>query len=234
MRTVMMNSRNVAIGALASMLLTPALVSAQDADKKPNILLVVDTSGSMEYETGRDTYPTCYPAEPDPTQHTKSRWIEVLEVLTGSINNYACAAVDRSSSNFIEEFSMADTAIPPPDANYRNPYHRPLSNSCAITANRGASGTLTNAFDWAPPLQTQYPVNPALPLASCATAFSQVGDGFVDIYNDLARFGLLTFDPLPDPGTGHSGASFYTPQDASGVPGTWSDDGSGSPAQGKP
>src|SRR5690606_9497682 len=77
-------------------------------------------------------------------------------------------------------------------------------------------------------------VNPALPLAPCTTAFSQVGDGFIDIYNDLARFGLMTFDPLPDPGTGHSGASFYTPEYGNGVTGTWSYYGSGSPAQGKP
>lgn len=228
-------ARSIALRALVLGLFTSNFAASQDpssfAAKKPNILFVVDTSGSMEYETGADTYPRCYPAESNPAQHTKSRWIEVLEVLTGTIQNYSCAAVDRSSANFIDEFSMFD-GTDPPDARYRNPYHRPLSNGCAITAERSAAASLSNAFDWAPPVQTPYPVNPTLPLAACGTPFSQAPDGFIDTNNDLARFGLMTFDPLPDEQTGHGAGPAYTPQYASGVEGTWSY--FGSPAKGKP
>lgn len=228
-------ARTIALRSLALGLFTSSFAASQDptsaSSKKPNILFVVDTSGSMEYETGADTYPKCYPAESNPAQHTKSRWIEVLEVLTGTIQNYSCAAEDRSSSNFVAEFSMFD-GTDPPDAQYRNPYHRPLSNGCAITAERSAAASLSNAFDWAPPVQTPYPVNPTPPLATCGTPFGQDPDGFIDTNNDLARFGLMTFDPLPDEQRGHGASPSYTPQYAGGVEGTWSY--YGSVAQGRP
>lgn len=218
-------AKRVSRRVLAIGLLSAGFAAAQDptavSSKKPNILFVIDTSGSMEYVTGSDSYPSCYPDQPNPALHTKSRWIEVLEVLTGKIQNYACAAEDRDSSNFIDEFSMFD-GTEPPDAKYRNPYHRPLSNGCAITAERSAAASLTNAFEWAPPVQTPYPVNPTLPLTACVTPFVQDPDGFIDTNNDLARFGLMTFDPLPDAQRGYSGAPSYTPQYGAGVEGTWS------------
>lgn len=196
-------------------------------DKKPNVLLIVDTSGSMEYKTGSDTYPTCNPGNTLATNE-RSRWIEVLEVLTGTIDGYSCDKLDRSTSNFISEFKMQGGASPP-DANYRNPYHRPLSFGCAITPDRNT--VLTNAFDWAAPLERVNPVNLTSPVAC---NFQQQGNGFIDTYNDQARFGLMTYDPLPDGGTGHAGSPGYEPNYPQGVDGTWSYFGSGSPAQGKP
>lgn len=204
--------------------------------KKPNILLIVDTSGSMEYKTGSDEYPTCAPLNPnDPLDLTppneKSRWIQVLEVLTGTIENYSCDQMNRNSPEFIAEFSMPGGGPPPPDANYRNPYHRPLSYGCAITPDR--STTLSNAFDWAAPLEADYPVNPSS-LVACSPNFQQEGNGFIDIYNDQARFGLGTYDSLPEPDLGYSGAPDYTPAYPAGVRGAWSYYGTGSPAEGKP
>jgi type IV pilus assembly protein PilY1 len=216
----------------------PAQGWAQLIEKKPNILFVIDTSGSMEYETGADTFPTCYPAEADPTQHTKSRWIEVLEVLTGTIDNYACAAEDRSTTAFLDEYAMPGTSVDPPDAFYRNPYHRPLSSSCAVTPFKDPPVSLLNAFEWDPPTEAPWPVSTTLP-GSCVTSFSQAANGFIDTYTDVARFGLMTFDPLPDGDEGHSGASTYSPQYTGGVQGAWSYYVSGAagetrPAEGKP
>src|SRR4051812_41347945 len=104
--------------------------SAQAADQDspaPNVLLLVDSSGSMEFKTD-GTFPTCKPG--DETVNEKSRWIELVEVLTGKFQNYSCWAQDRSSTAFRSEFSLGGVA--PYDFGYVNPYHRALSKSCLV------------------------------------------------------------------------------------------------------
>src|SRR5471030_3268636 len=71
----------------------------------PNVLLLVDTSGSMEYMTTSNTFPVCrYDANgliaSPPLQSDKSRWTDLVEVLTGSIVNYDCQTIDRGSLAF--------------------------------------------------------------------------------------------------------------------------------------
>ncbi len=92
----------------------------------PNVMLLVDSSGSMEYKSSDATFPACDPNGNTPSE--KSRWLELVEVLTGSIQDYRCETVDRNSTAFKNEYSLAGTL--PPDANYSNPYHRPLSGTC--------------------------------------------------------------------------------------------------------
>src|SRR5262245_62383240 len=98
-----------AVGVFAS--LAPALSWAQDAEvepKPPNVLLLVDTSGSMEYmvgvdnATGKPAYPTCAPTGTS----TRSRWIDLLEVLGGTISDYHCQQIDRSTTQFKNEYSL--------------------------------------------------------------------------------------------------------------------------------
>ncbi len=224
----MKHSAKTALASLATGLFLSSLVGAQDPtvveDKKPNILLIVDSSGSMEYKTGENTYPVCsstyapkLPNETDTTLHTKSRWIDVLEVLTGPIDAYSCAAEDRDASKFIAEFEMPDNTDPP-DTNFRNPYHRPLSGGCAVTPDRATS--LINAYDWAPPRRAPWPFNPSIPAYDTCT-FSQTA-GFIDDYTDLARFGLMTFDTHPSELTGADGGSPFGSYYDQGVKGAWS------------
>ncbi len=201
---------------------------AQDPDPagvKPNVLLVVDTSGSMEYKTDfsdfADRYPACDPGNPAGVNE-KSRWIEVIEVLTGSIDaaDYSCESINRSSAAFEDEFGMPNGGGPPPDYEFRNPYHRPISDGCVWSPDTATS--LSNAFEWVPPVAMNYPVN-LTSLPSCISApccdFTQTG-GFIDAFGDLVRFGLMTFDPLPDEGQGYTGT--YGPVYSEGLEGTWS------------
>ena len=220
-----------AVAGLSSAILPSGPARAQDPEPlaiKPNVLLIVDTSGSMEYRTGSDEYPTC---NPDDTVavNERSRWIEVVEALTGTIRDYSCESVPRDTSLFEDEFAMPGNTDPPPDLNYRNPYHRPLSAGCAITPDR--SPAPLNAFEWVPPLEADYPVDPGA-LLPCATPFSQNADGFIDSTSDLVRFGLMTFDSLPNEQKGHDAT--FAPNYAEGVEGAWSYYGENAFAKGHP
>ena len=174
----------------------------------PNVMLLVDSSGSMEYKSSSTTFPACDPT--GVTASEKSRWVELIEVLTGSVQNYRCDAVDRSSTAFKTEF--ATSGINPPDSDYENPYHRPLSTDCAA----GPGNLPANPFDYAAG-SVQYHIYNS-PSTSCSN-FTQASDGLLDSFGSSVRFGLMTFDTHPEAGTGYSGTS---PVYATGVDGTWS------------
>lgn len=174
----------------------------------PNIMLLVDTSGSMEYQIDGSEV-TCTPGNPSGT-NDKSRWIQVVEVLTGTINNYSCEKIDRVSTAFRDGVYRLNNA-PPYDFNYTVPFHRALSNQCAVMP-----GNLPgpNAF--------VYPTGAVSfkhYAAMTPCTFSQQGDGIIDNFASLVRFGLMTFDTSTHPGTGYNGTS---PNLASGIAGTWS------------
>src|SRR3954463_7286325 len=94
-----------------------------DADvnpQMPNVLLLVDTSGSMEYKTSSPAFPACkYDATgavPNgPVTSEKSRWVDLVEVLTGSITNYECQTLDRGSAAFKNEYKIPSLANSPYD-----------------------------------------------------------------------------------------------------------------------
>jgi type IV pilus assembly protein PilY1 len=79
---------------------------------RPIVMLLVDTSGSMESETGQPsrTYPSCRGIA---GSDERSRYTTILEALTGSWSSFTCAAVSRSS--FAGQ----------PDQFYPVPYHQP-------------------------------------------------------------------------------------------------------------
>lgn len=173
----------------------------------PNVLLLVDSSGSMEYKSSSSSFPVC-----DPTQdagNEKSRWIELIEVMTGSIEHYRCDAVDRSSNAFNTEFALAGNDTP--DRFYSNPYHRPMSKDCTP-----GPGTLPgNPFAWANIDFHKYND------ISDNCNFNQQNDGLLDdgAFRKTVRFGLMTFDTHADPGVGFSGA---LPVYSTGSQGAWS------------
>ncbi|HEX9620651.1 MAG TPA: hypothetical protein VF989_10970, partial [Polyangiaceae bacterium] len=184
---------------------------------RPNVLLVVDTSGSMEYKSGSNAFPACFPEGDQPSE--RSRWADVVEVLTGSIQNYRCDAVDRTSSTFGNEYFLSGN--PPPDWQYSVPYHRPLSGSCAA-----GPGTLpTDIFDAGSIAFHEYDS-----LGTACSNFEQSNDGMLDSFLQNIRFGLMTFDTEPDASRGFSGTSLDL---AGGVEGAWSYFGA-SPAEGRP
>ncbi len=80
-----------------------AQVDFDALDVKPVIMLLVDTSGSMERMPGSETLPDC--ASPDPALK-KNRWAITLETLTGSFDTFSCAEQNRSSA--ADGYSDAD------------------------------------------------------------------------------------------------------------------------------
>jgi len=179
----------------------------------PNVLLLVDTSGSMELMTSSANPPTCDPNSA--TNSQKSRWVNLVEVLTGSINDYRCATVDRASTSFLNEFSLGGKR--PADYGYAS-YHRPISGNCV--AGPGTINLTADAFAVSDSVggtrvgYHQY----AAPSTGCT--FSQnTSDGLLSTYASKVRFGLMTFDTSASAGTGHNGK---TADFADGIAGTWS------------
>lgn len=194
----------------------------------PDMLLLIDSSGSMENMANgkhpEDAGASCVPGTTTPM----NRWATLVSVLTGTLQNFSCFAQDRSSPSFLSEFSIAGVA--PFDAKYYLPFHRILSNGCTY-----GPGILPASF-WDPPagsIKTHAFADAASPCA--APGFQQDADGLLDVYRDRVRFGLMTFDGLPHAGTGLI-ADAFAPND--GVSGAWSYylgwNAAGSPAKGNP
>src|SRR5262249_19078230 len=63
---------------------------------KPLIMLLVDTSASMELKPSCDcTTPSCQECLPDCDRAERSNWNALLEILTGSFHYYGCRVVER-------------------------------------------------------------------------------------------------------------------------------------------
>lgn len=224
--------------------LCSAVARAQtDVEKPlPNVLLVVDTSGSMEYKaeanpsTGAFEYPVCNPGDWT-LPNESSRWIDLLNVMTGSFINYSCFPESRLGNEFKNEFGLPGATVPY-DYGYDTPFHRVLSNNCV--AGPGVLPDPLTPFQWPdkaintytfqPPSTVIRPQDPASH-PGC-TAWSQRADGILDIYRGRLRFGLMTFDSHPDSGTGVASAPFGA-DNRDGMNGTWSYY-VGSPSTGRP
>ncbi len=221
--------------ACAASTVTAGASAQGDVDKPlPNVMLLVDTSGSMEWTADGPQFPVCNPGNPN-APNEKSRWIDLVEVMTGSFGGYSCFPMDRSSPAFVNEYSL--DGIKPYDWGYVNPYHRIISNNCTV-----GPGVLppssrpwafpqeaVTTFGFRPPNEVQRPGN-LLGYTGCSN-FSQAPDGVLDIFQEKVRFGLMTFDSHVHQGTGLAvnGVDF---QD--GVDGTWSYYLNDSPQQGRP
>ena len=199
----------------------------------PNVLLLLDTSGSME-NMPNDKAPedpvnaatsTCTPG----VATTPNKWATLVQVLSGDIDNYSCEALDRSSANFKKEYAIPPYGggTAPYDADYYLTHHRMLSNGCGP-----APGDMpVNWYDWPANAIKFHGPNYG---GACAT-WSQQANGIIDTFKDQIRFGIGTFDTLPDAGTG-AAANAVVP--ATGMLGHWSYflnwNNGGAPAQGRP
>lgn len=193
-------------GALGTFLVASRANAQIDiAPPLPNVLLLVDTSGSMEYKTDGSTV-TCNPGNQLLTNE-KSRWINVVEVLTGTFNDYSCEALDRVSSSYKTGEYVLSTGTAPYDWRYPIPYHRPLSGGTLGCA--AAPGTLPGTAPNANPFK--YPINPIRYHKWSDVSFncsqSQTNDGILDAFGSRVRFGLMTFDTEVDEGRGYAPAA---------------------------
>jgi len=116
----------------------------------PNVLLLVDTSGSME-RMPDNSLPsanrnptdgtTIVPAPPTVLGNACSpgvpsnpnRWGMLVQALTGNMQPFfSCNAMDRTGAAFKNEFKIANQQVY--DADYFLPYHRPLAGTGAVGA----------------------------------------------------------------------------------------------------
>jgi len=169
-----------------------------------NVMLLVDTSGSMEYATD-GTKVACDQVDATLTTETKAtsqknRWTQLVEVLTGDVTNYSCYTQDRGSVGFRDEFRLG--GIDSYDYNYHVPYHRIVSGTGATgLCTMGAGVVDTNPFLWG---TTPWKYHAYNSVGTACTNFQQAETGLLDAYRDRVRFGLMTFDAAVDAGTGLS------------------------------
>lgn len=203
---------------------TYAQVAGSAGRPLPNVLLLVDNSGSMERKPDNQP-PTCKPG--DGTSEI-NRWGMLLQALTGSFQPYfSCAAVPRTSgSDFVKRYSIAGKE--PYDVDYFLPYHQPMTGSteadaCVMspwklpgtTAGVGSaqvshgSGIATDYPDDAIVAYKFKQLGTGLPASLIDTnkcTFDQSNDGQLDVSKAYARFALMTFDSLTDGETGATGS----------------------------
>ncbi len=202
----------------------------------PNVLLLVDTSGTMEYlikpdASGANVLPGAVPgSECDPSKPaatTLNRWASLVSVLTGTINGFSCQATPRNTPEFKAEYGLGVTPLPganwlaPYDWSYYLPFNRMYSNGCTP----GPGVKSSNWYDW--PVGSIHYHDPFGD--SCAQPWSQRADGLLDTFRDRVRFGMMTFDTLPNENTGVTSSGTDYP---GGMKGMWSYYPSWNPASG--
>lgn len=158
--------------ALLCALAASGSARAQEPDMRsisPFVMILADTSGSMEYradctcpETGGCTH--CLPLCSEPNDDgiapagKKNRWAMLLESLTGSFIDFQCVPQDRTDpAHFTYDFA------------YSLPYHRPWTCPGGDT-------------------YCAYPGTESAPI--------QLDNGLLDNYANRIRFGLATFDGM--------------------------------------
>jgi hypothetical protein len=86
------------------------------AVSSPLVLMLIDTSGSMErLNNCQCVTPDCGECLPDCTRNVRNRWAETLEALTGTFEDFSCERIARA-------MGPADRY----DSGYYLPYHRPI------------------------------------------------------------------------------------------------------------
>ena len=183
----------------------------------PNVLLLVDTSGSMEYATDGTSIKCDYADSEATGASQKDRWTQLIEVLTGDVQNYKCYSQDRRTTAFRDEFRVS--TVDPYDYNYTVPYHRILSGTSGKDCTIAPGTQDTNSFAWGT-TPFKYHQQTGTGAACAATDFAQSSSGVLDTFRDRARFGLMTFDTAPNAGTGITGTT--RPNATTGMAGSWS------------
>lgn len=211
-----------AIGALFWPAAARAQLTGTSQKPLPDVLLLVDTSGSMERMTDNSLPELGLGACSPGNVSEPNRWGMLIQALTGNLQPYfSCAAIPRdqgASSFFVQEYSINGKA--PYDSGYFLPYHRPLTgssaaNACAMAPFRlpgpnGGAGVGPNNRNVPSTSATDFPddalasvnysylsSNQNLPVplpAANECLFDQALDGQLDAARDYARFGLMTFD----------------------------------------
>ena len=84
---------------------------AKQNSPKPVVMLLLDTSGSMEYSIEElmveGVMPVCHDEKQEGFDYVKSRWVVAAEVLTGTFNDYWCSYDQRSDDPSREDYKYS-------------------------------------------------------------------------------------------------------------------------------
>ena len=217
-------NRQLLRGALSSLLcsalwLASGPVHAQvieaGVNATPAVLILFDTSGSMEWLDAEDTYPRCLASASEYTTYAvactsdvdcaaglycntaagacefyRSRYHEALEALTGTIQNYfpLCDNRDQDSDR-LDQLATS----PPQGIRHSIACSYQSGRTEAQMCYRLAAGTTATLGG--------VPVPP--------TDFRQRADGLLDLYGSLLNFGFMAFDSFRDPSSTTEGMYSY-------------------------
>jgi len=99
-----------ALAVVAAPFLDAPRASAQAPDVRnirPVVMLLVDSSGSMEYSLGCNcTTPGCSECAPDCSAGERNRWSTVLEALNGRYDGFACTAEQRTGGIYTSQYDQ--------------------------------------------------------------------------------------------------------------------------------
>lgn len=195
----------------------------------PNVMLLIDSSGSME-RMADDSMPKICSTN-SKMLNDMNRWQTLVTVLTGTVNNRACYKLDRSSKTFLDLYSL--DGVKPYDYNYFLPHYHMLSGDCFAGPGNYNKADVFKLGGNGVKFRPWHSTNKN---NSCKQPWSQSTDGLMDVYRDTVRFGMMTFDSTTNAGTGLAGSK--AADVASGMKGHWSYflgwQGNGTPAQGYP
>ncbi len=215
----------------------------------PNVLILLDTSGSMENmldgNTPESENATCaytysgntvlVDTTAASTGTSPNRWGIAVQALTGSMSPaYNCVSMPRAAgSYFATEYSIDGKT--PYDTNYYLPYHRPvvgtdLTTACVVAPGilpGDSGGGVGSPMKGTGGLATDWPagaiVSRLLNGNAGTCTFSQFQDGILDSARDMLRFGLMTYDQDTAAGIGVSGGSLQIANTPSSTfDGNWS------------
>lgn len=233
--------------AAASITLTAQNASAQTdvTLQLPNAILLVDSSASMEFKAtepgdkNEPELPKCDPKKSGKESNEASRWIDLIEVLTGTIDDRRCESIPRSGKDaegFRSEYAIG--SVNPPDYGFDTPFHRVMSGTCAPGPHPEAYVALDTApYSFPSGLgaskESWLRFHPYDDVGSTCSTFTQAPDGLLDTFSDTVRFALMTFDGKKGAQIGAlSGGQKADFQ--GGVDGLWSYFVGASPAAGRP
>jgi type IV pilus assembly protein PilY1 len=205
-------ARSLYIGFIGAALALSQTAHAQSTDirvKKPNVLLLLDNSGSMSGALNGAN------ANFANNVGTKARWTILAETLTGTVNGLRVRTTTGTTLGGVSAGPYLESNGCTPFANLDPKISASLSTSGAS----GSRGPLT----W-PTVQGNPADKDAVAFcktsdARCTAAsqwgsatkcrqlepgetnngsdFSQVEDGLLDVFRDRVRFGLASFDSVP-------------------------------------
>ncbi len=218
------------LGALAAIAYAPTVRAQIDVNPPlPNVLILLDTSGSMENmldgNTPESEGATCAYAYSGNSVTLANaalglsgtlpnRWGIAMQSLTGSMSPvYNCVSMPRVSGSYLTtEYQI--NGQQPYDANYLLPFHRPvvgtdMTSACVVAPGvlpGDPSGGVGSPAKGMGGLASDFPanaiVNRLLNGSASACQFTQFQDGILDSARDMVRFGMMTYDNDPAAGLG--------------------------------